>query len=151
MAAATVGYIVVSLIRKGSGADLEQLLHRGAHALPQDAVAETDLPPVGWRALGLDRDATRGDRLTVLATYGWILMWAVAFVIGTVLSATGTVSEAAWASFWHAFLLINLVAGVGVLFWFGTLGLRDLGRMLRALRGRERDATDDGFVRKVAP
>jgi hypothetical protein len=84
----------------------------------------------------------------VLATYAWILLWAAAFVIGTVLSATGTVSEAAWASFWHAFLLINLVAGIVVLFWFGTLGLRDLGRMLRALRGRERDATDDGFVRR---
>jgi len=151
MVAATLGYVAVSLLRKGGAADLEQLLHRGAHALPQDVVAVTDLPPVGWRALGLDRDATRGDRVTVLATYGWILFWAVAFVAGTVLSATGTVSEAAWAAFWHAFLVINLVAGVVVLFWFGTLGIRDLGRMLRALRGRVRDVTDDGFVRRVAP
>jgi hypothetical protein len=141
----------VSLVGKRGAADLERLLHRGAHALPQDVVAATDLPPVGWRALGLDRDATRGDRLTVLATYAWILLWAAAFVVGTVLSATGTVSEAAWASFWHAFLLINLVAGIVVLFWFGILGLRDLGRMLRALRGRERDATDDGFVRREMP
>lgn len=151
MAAATAGYIVVSLLTKGGVADLDRLLHRGAYALPQDQVAGTDLPPVGWRALGLDRDATRGDRVTVLATYGWILLWAAAFVIGTVLSATGAVSEAAWAGFWHAFLAINLVAGVVVLLWFGTLGLRDLGRMLRALRGRERDATDDGFVRRAAP
>ena len=99
MAAATVGYVAVSLLRKGEAADLERILHRGAHALPQDQVASTDLPPVGWRALGLDRDASRGDRLTVLVTYGWILLWAVAFVAGTLLSATGTISEAAWARF----------------------------------------------------
>ena len=151
MAAATVGYVAVSLLRKGEAADLERILHRGAHALPQDQVASTDLPPVGWRALGLDRDASRGDRLTVLVTYGWILLWAVAFVAGTLLSATGTISEAAWARFWHVFLLVNLVAGIAVLVWFGTLGLRDLGRMLRALRGRVRDETDDGFVRRTAP
>lgn len=151
MAAATVGYVAVSLLRKGKAADLERILHRGAHALPQDQVASTDLPPVGWRALGLDRDASRGDRLTVLVTYGWILLWAVAFVAGTLLSATGTISEAAWARFWHVFLLVNLVAGIAVLVWFGTLGLRDLGRMLRALRGRVRDETDDGFVRRTAP
>ena len=151
MAAASVGYVMVSLVGKRGAADLGRLLHRGVHALSQDQVAVTDLPPVGWRALGLDREASRGDRATVLATYGWISLWAVAFVIGTVLSAAGTVSEAAWASFWHAFLLINLVAGVVVLFWFGTFGIRDLGRMLRALRGRERDATDDGFVRRVVP
>ncbi len=151
MAAATVGYVTVSLLRRGEAADLERILHRGTHALAQDQVASTDLPPVGWRALGLDRDATRGDRLTVLVTYGWILLWAVAFVVGTVLSATSTISEAAWARFWHLFLLVNLVAGTGVLVWFGTLGLRDLGRMLRALRGRVRDETDDGFVRRTAP
>jgi SSS family solute:Na+ symporter len=151
MAAASVGYVVVSLLQRGGAADLERLLHRGAYALPQDQVATTDLPPVGWRALGLDREASRGDRVTVLATYGWILLWAVAFVAGTIRSATGTVSETAWAGFWRAFLVINLAAGIVVLFWFGTLGLRDLGRMLRALRGRERDATDDGFVRRTAP
>ena len=150
MAAATVGYIAVSLLRRGEGAELERILHRGAYALPQDQVAATDLPPVGWRALGLDRDASRGDRLTVLVTYGWILLWLLAFVAGTVLSATTTIPQESWARFWHCFLLVNLAAGIAVLIWFGTLGLRDLGRMLRALRGRVRDETDDGFVRRTA-
>jgi hypothetical protein len=104
---------------------------------------------VGWRALGLDREASRSDRLIVLATYGWILLWAAVFVVGTVINLTRDVSESAWASFWHVFLIVNLAAGVVVLLWFGTLGIRDLRRMLRALRGRERDATDDGFVRRT--
>jgi SSS family solute:Na+ symporter len=149
MVAASAGYVAVSLLRRREPADLGRLLHRGAYALPQDQVATTDLPPVGLRALGLDRESSRGDRVTVLATYGWILLWVVAFVIGTVLSVTGTVPETAWATFWHVFLLVNLAAGAVVLMWFGTLGLRDLGRMLRALRGRARDATDDGFVRRA--
>jgi SSS family solute:Na+ symporter len=151
MAAATVGYVAVSLLRRREGADLDRILHRGAYALPQDQVAATDLPPVGWRALGLDRDASRGDRLTVLVTYGWILLWALAFVVGTVLSATTAIPQESWARFWHLFLLVNLAAGFAVLIWFGTLGLRDLARMLRALRGRVRDETDDGFVRRAAP
>ena len=151
MVAASVGYVAVSLLWRREPADLARLLHRGAYALRQDQVATTDLPPVGLRALGLDREASRGDRATVLATYGWILLWVVAFVIGTVLSATGAVAETAWATFWRVFLLVNLAAGAAVLVWFGTLGLRDLGRMLRALRGRARDATDDGFVRRAGP
>jgi SSS family solute:Na+ symporter len=149
MVAASVGYVAVSLLGKGAGADLDRLLHRGAHALPQDQVAATDLPPVGWRALGLDREASRSDRLIVLATYGWILLWVAVFVVGTVINLSRDVSESAWASFWHIFLIVNLAAGVVVLLWFGTLGIRDLRRMLRALRGRERDATDDGFVRRT--
>jgi SSS family solute:Na+ symporter len=149
MVAASVGYVAVSLLGKSTGADLDRLLHRGAHALPQDQVAATDLPPVGWRALGLDREASGSDRLIVLATYGWILLWVAVFVVGTVINLSRDVSESAWASFWHIFLIVNLAAGVVVLLWFGTLGIRDLRRMLRALRGRERDATDDGFVRRT--
>ncbi len=149
MVAASVGYVAVSLMGKGAGADLDRLLHRGAHALPQDQVAATDLPPVGWRALGMDREASRSDRLIVLATYGWIFLWAAVFVVGTVINLSRDVSESAWASFWHVFLIVNLAAGVVVLLWFGTLGIRDLRRMLRTLRGRERDATDDGFVRRT--
>jgi SSS family solute:Na+ symporter len=151
MVAATVGYIVVSLLGGRREADLERLLHRGAHVLPQDQVAATDLPPVGWRALGLDREVSPRDRLIVLATYLWILAWVVVFIVGTVVNLTHTVSEQTWAGFWHSFLVIQLVAGTLVLFWFGTLGLRDLGRMLRALRGQARDVTDDGFVRRSGP
>ena len=151
MVAASVGYVAVSLLGKGGGADLDRLLHRGAHALPQDRVAATDLPPVGWRALGMDREVSRRDRLIYLATYAWILLWAVVFVVGTVINLTRTVDEAAWARFWHTFLVIQLVAGTVVLLWFGSLGIRDLRRMLRALRGRERDASDDGFVRRTGP
>jgi SSS family solute:Na+ symporter len=149
MVAATVGYIVVSLLGRRGEADLEQLLHRGVHALPQEQVAATDLPPVGWRALGLDREVSPRDRLVVLATYLWILAWLLVFIVGTVINLTHTVSEADWSAFWHTFLVIQLIAGVVVLLWFGILGLRDLGRMLRALRGQARDATDDGFVRRT--
>jgi SSS family solute:Na+ symporter len=148
MLAATVGYIVVSLLGRRGEADLDRLLHRGEYVLPQDQVATTDLPPVGWRALGLDREVGPRDRLIVLATYAWILAWVVVFIVGTVANLTHTVSEVTWAAFWHLFILIQLGAGVVVLLWFGTLGLRDLGRMMRALRGQVRDATDDGFVRR---
>jgi len=148
MIAATVGYIVVSLLGRRGAADLDRLLHRGAYSLPQDQVAATDLPPIGWRALGLDREVSPRDRLVVLSTYLWILCWVAVFIVGTVLNLTHTVSEQAWAGFWHTFLVIQLVAGIVVLLWFGILGLRDLGRMLRALRGQARDASDDGFVRR---
>jgi hypothetical protein len=73
----------------------------------------------------------------------------VVFVVGTFINLTRAVSEGAWAAFWHLFLVIQLVTGIVVLLWFGILGLRDLGRMLRALRGQARDATDDGFVRRI--
>ena len=149
MVAASVGYVVVSLLGRGAGADLDRLRHRGAYALPGDVVQPGDLPPVGLRALGMGPEFTRADRFIYLATYAWIFLWFAVFVVGTVLNVGRDVGDAPWARFWHLFLVSQLVAGVVVLLWFGTGGLRDLRRMLRALRGLERDDLDNGFVRRT--
>ena len=149
MVAASVGYVAVSLLTRGAGADLDLVLHRGAHSLPSDKVREGDLPPVGWRALGMGPEFTRLDRVIYVATYAWILLWFVVFVAGTLLNVGRDVGDAPWATFWHVFLISQLVAGIVVLLWFGTGGLRDLRRMIRALRGLERDDLDDGFVRRT--
>jgi SSS family solute:Na+ symporter len=151
MVAASAGYVLVSLLGRGVGADLDRLLHRGAFALPSEAVQPGDLPPVGLRALGMGPEFTRTDRFIYVATYAWIFLWFAVFVVGTLLNVGRDVGDAPWARFWQVFLVSQLVAGVVVLVWFGAGGLRDLRRMLRALRGLERDDLDDGFVRRTGP
>ena len=149
MVAASVGYVLVSLLHRSEGADLAKLLHRGPHVPPSEELRPTDLPPVGWRALGMGPEFSRMDRVIYVATYAWILLWFVAFVVGTLLNLGRDVGDAPWATFWHVFLISQLAAGIVVLLWFGAGGLRDLRRMIRALRGLERDDLDNGFVRRT--
>ncbi len=160
MGAATLGYVLVSLLGKGPAADLDRLRHRaaaenegqpdGAGSGTGDAAAP---PPAarGWRALGWGPDFSRGDRIIYVITYAWIFLWVAVFAVGTAINLTREVSDAAWARFWWIYVLIQLVVACVVFVWFAVGGTRDLVAMLRELRGMTRDATDDGFVRRKTP
>jgi hypothetical protein len=49
-------------------------------------------------------------------------------------------------AFWKAYTSIYLAASVVVILWFSAGGLRDLRRMIAALKTMTRDHGDDGFV-----
>ena len=151
MGAATVGYVIVSMLGRRPPANLDKLLRRGAHAEAGGDPSLSALPKRGWRALGWGPEFTLGDRVIYVITYAWTFTWVAVFIVGTVLNLTHEVSDAAWAKFWWAYLTIQLVAAIVVIVWFAAGGTRDLIAMLRALRAMKRDTADDGFVRRPGP
>ncbi|MFQ5653335.1 MAG: sodium:solute symporter [Planctomycetota bacterium] len=147
MAASTLVYLLVSLGGR-QAFDLDRLLHRGEHRIPSETRVATATPRRGLSVLGMGKEFTRADRILTLATYVMIGAWVLIFAAGTIYNLTHEVSDAAWASFWKAYVHIQLALAVVVILWFTAGGIRDIRTMLRRLSVMERDDTDDGLVRK---
>ncbi|HEY8965683.1 MAG TPA: hypothetical protein VIM58_04520, partial [Candidatus Methylacidiphilales bacterium] len=121
-------YAVVSLLTCRKDFDMDRMLHRGAHALPQEAAAEAPgagagAPPKrGFslaRLLGIDEHFTRGDRALSIATASWVFFWnAVALGILVWSLAVGKLSDGWWFEYWLLTgVKIPLVLGVVTTVW----------------------------------
>jgi len=148
MGASAVLFVLVSLLGRRTDFDLDRLLHRGKHA-PHGA-SDWTRERRGLRTLWAGPDFTRGDRLILLLNYVWTLGWFLVFVVGTVYNLTHEVRDASWMRFWRIQIWIQVGLAVVTVVWFTTGGFVDLARMFRTLRTRQRDHTDDGFVRRDA-
>ncbi|MBM4118351.1 hypothetical protein FJ251_11555 [bacterium] len=86
MFASTLLYVGVSLLGPRRAHDLERTLHRGAHAIAAEAAVGDSAPLRGWRALGVSREFTRGDKVIYALTYAWTGLWVLVFIGGTIWS-----------------------------------------------------------------
>ena len=145
MLSSSLVYIGVSLLGKRRVFDMDRMLHRGKYAI-QEAKIIDEVPVKGWRILGMGKEFTRGDKIIYIGAYTWTFIWTVVFVIGTYINLTSEVSDAAWMSFWRAFILINIVVSALVILWFAIGGTKDMREMLQRLHTMVRDHGDDGFV-----
>jgi solute:Na+ symporter, SSS family len=148
MGAASVVYILVSLLGKKHEFNMDKMLHRGKYAIKSEMKIVDVVPQKGWRVLGIGKEFTKGDKIIYLAAYTWTFCWVVVFLIGTVLNLTGDVPDSAWMSFWRIFVLINLAVSVIVVVWFTVGGIADFKNMIERLRHMVRDPNDDGWVKK---
>ena len=130
MLASTLAYVVVSLLQKRTF-DLDALLGRDTVEAAGAARRATPEAGRGWLLLGMGREFTTGDRVTVIVTYAWTFSWVAVFGVGTVLSLTGGVSDASWARFWEVYVWIHLAASAVVLVWFTLGGIGNLRSMFR--------------------
>ncbi|MFA8342683.1 MAG: sodium:solute symporter [Rhodothermaceae bacterium] len=146
MAGSTIVYIAVSLLGKKQEYDLDKLLHRGKYAVKEDEKIIEQEVKTGWRALGIGKEFTKGDKLIYIATYIYTFAWTAVFIIGTIYNLTTDVPDMEWMQFWKIFIYINIAVSVVVIFWFGIGGIFDLKTMFRKLRSTERDFQDDGHV-----
>ncbi|HNW60783.1 MAG TPA: sodium:solute symporter [bacterium] len=149
MASAILIYILVSLLGPKRAFDMDHLLHRGQHAVQEDAMAQAAEPVKGWKMLGMGKLFTRGDKIIYIATYIWTFIWFVAFVVGTILAVTRPISDLGWMRFWYLYLIIGVAISSVVVVWFVAGGIRDMRRMFAELHSRVRDHSDDGTVRRV--
>ena len=159
MGAASLVFVLVSLLGKRAVFDLDQLLHRGAHAYRPNEAPPGERPGAGvgarqtpeggrrgWRRFLPGPEFSPGDRFILYANYAWTCGWFLVFVAGTVYNLTHDVSDAQWMRFWHVHLWIHIGLAVVAVVWFSVGGFIDLGRLFRRLRTRVRDEQDDGFV-----
>ncbi|MFH1498457.1 MAG: hypothetical protein ABII82_11585 [Verrucomicrobiota bacterium] len=149
-ATSIVGYVVVSLATCQHPADLDRLLHRGAHA-PSGGESGPRVAGLSrWRQkLGFTSDFTKGDRVIYYFKMGWTGAWTVIFVVGTILGLSIGFSKDVWAGFWLFVVIVSAVAGMVTVVWFLWGGAKDLRLLFAALRDRTRDHHDDGQLHET--
>ncbi|MBP7275999.1 MAG: hypothetical protein KBA51_07335 [Kiritimatiellae bacterium] len=147
MLGAMLVYIVLSLAQRRVY-DLDRLLHRGAYAVASDHEPPRHNRPVrGWQALaGITPEFTRGDRIIYWATLAWSVGWIFVYIAVIIINAVRLQPDSFWIGYHRLKFNITLCIGLGTTAWFAAGGLRDLIRLVRALRALRRDTTDDGTV-----
>ncbi len=146
MVGASLVYTIFSLFNKRQDYNLDKLLHRGRYALAGEKQIIDAVPSKGWRVLGMGKEFTRGDKVIYILNYVWTGAWLLVFAVGTIYNLTHDVADTTWAGFWRTYLVIYIVVSAGIIVWFVAGGFRDLHRMNRSLKTRERNHADDGFV-----
>jgi SSS family solute:Na+ symporter len=147
MGASALSYVLVSLLGRRREFDLDRLLHRGPHALPDETRVADPAPGWGRKLFGMGREFSRGDRVIYLATFANTALWTGVFVVGTVYNLRHDVTDAAWAGFWKVYLYVQVATSALVIVWFSIGGMANVRSMLRRLDTMQRDPDDDGRVR----
>ena len=149
MVAATLVYLLVSLLTARKAFDLDKLLHRGIYAVKGDIIKGSDELVKGWRVLAPTKEFTRGDRAIYWTTTGWTAAWVLVFIIGTLFYFfVKPITNEQWMGFWQIYTYLFLGASIIVTVWFTIGGFKNLREMISALRHNIRDHSDSGFVKK---
>ncbi len=148
MAAAIGTFIIVSLLTGKEAFPMDRMLHKGKFAVEDDKPEGDEEPAWGWKAFGMGKEFTRGDKIIYILAMGQALATFGVFVIGTILNLTvfKDASAAGWIEFWKWYVMIYFVLAVVVTIWLSIGGLRDLKYMFAKLRSVVRDSRDDGTV-----
>jgi SSS family solute:Na+ symporter len=126
-------YVGVSLLTCKEPFNLDQMLHRGAYAVPGDHPEGITIPATGWRALGTTAEFTRGDKIIYYAKLTWTGFWFVAFVSGTIWALIFGIDVDTWAHWWWFTVMLGLTVGSITVVWFLWGGTRDLLRLFKDL------------------
>ena len=140
-------YVVVSLFDKRHAFNMDKMLHRGAYAVPGEALP--DLRPTQWwqTIFGITPMFNRRDRATAYLIVGYFLFWLGVFAVGMIYGTIVDPGELAWAKFWHVYIYISAGLLVCSTVWLGIGGLRDLVSLFRSLSDVDRDYSDTGEVK----
>lgn len=149
MLSSILSYVVVSLLTGTRSFNLDAMLHRGKYRVEKPENEEQEEEPVyGWRAFGMGKEFSRGDRIIYILAMGQSLATFGVFVIGTLLNlfVFKNASTEGWITFWKWYVLIYFLLAVITTVWLSIGGLYDLKYMFKQLRLGMRDARDDGTV-----
>lgn len=152
--AAIIAYVLFSLLSGIARFNLDQMLHRGAYALEEDAARGDVYIARHWRWLGINHEFTRMDRVIYIGSVLWVFLWGGIFFVITgyhywLKHVYGTdLTIQWWLGFWKIIVWMSIILGTLTTTWFLIGGLRDMRAMMHLLRTRVRDHTDDGTVRR---
>jgi SSS family solute:Na+ symporter len=149
MICSVLSYVVVSLITWKGAFDMDAMLHRGKHrSKDKDGAFEDEEPAWGWRAFGMGKEFSKGDKVIYVLAMGQALATFGIFLIGTTINLAmyGEISNEAWIEFWKYYVLAYFTLSVIVTVWLSIGGLYDLRDMYAQLRTIRRDVRDDGTV-----
>jgi len=141
-------YIVVSLLGGKKEFNMDKLLHRGKYEIKDEVQIVEKVESKGWKALGVGKEFTKGDKIIYIGTYIWTIVWVLVFIFGTIYNLSTEVRDEAWMTFWKVYIYANLAASILTIVWFSIGGVSDLKKMFKQLSTMKRDIHDDGTVRK---
>jgi SSS family solute:Na+ symporter len=149
MVGAAVLYVLVSLLGKRQVHNMDKLLHRGKYAISTDATEVVAKEGRGLVALlGVGRDFNLKDKLIYLSITGWTIIWSLIFVVVSIYNVFYRASTESWMSFWHFYVWMIFIVGVGTTVWLTAGGIMDIKKMFERLAERKKDSHDDGWVEK---
>jgi len=147
--AASVAYILVSLIWRRQQVDLNKVLHRGKYAIAADQERVKPQPrSLVGRILGFDEHFTRADKWISALIFAWSICSVMLNMLVTAWNALFYHWPIAWWG--HYWFLTGvavpfLIAAITTV-WFGVGGAKDIRLFFVALKNLKRDARDDGSV-----
>lgn len=147
---AVASYVIVSLLSPDPGINMDKLLHRGEFQAKAPEGADHVAPVMtGWRALlPYGAEFTKGDRFIYYLKLAWVLFFFLAFITICLWQLAYRWPASWWANWWLFNLVFTAVTGTITTVWFLIGGFRDLGLLFKRLKGIQRDAEDDGTVKK---
>jgi SSS family solute:Na+ symporter len=141
-------YYVVSILGGKKEFNMDKMLHRGQYEIEDEIKIIEKIEKRGWKAFGMGKEFTKGDKIIYIGTYTWTILWVVAFIYGTIYNLSTDVNDASWMTFWKVYIYANLGASILAITWFSIGGIKDLKDMFKQLGSMKRDADDDGSVKK---
>jgi len=137
-------YVVISFLGK-TNFNIERMLHRGKYKLAH--IPEEELKSArGLGAIGYSKELTKKDKLTFIIIGGWLLVWFLVFVVGSLYQIFIGISDDGWAKLWQVYIYVTFALMVIVTVWFTFGGLRDVKRLFADLKEIKRNPLDDGTV-----
>jgi len=141
-------YIVVSLLGGKKEFNMDKMLHRGEYEIGDEIKVVQKVEKQGWKALGMGKEFTKGDKIIYIGTYAWTITWVLVFVVGTTYNLYTDVADGSWMTFWKVYIYANVAASILAIVWFAIGGVKDIKAMFKQLGTMERDEHDDGTVIK---
>lgn len=141
-------YVGVSLATCKKPHDMDKLLHRGRYAVEGDHPVANQHPNRLLARIGISDEFSRGDIAIYVGQILWTAFWIGIFILGTVLAQTVGLSDTAWANWWGVSVGILFVVACVIVVWFTIGGAMDLRYMLKALKHKQIDYSDDGTVNR---
>ncbi len=132
--------------------DMGKVLHRGKYSVEEDPVGEEEHKvSIFQRLFGITKVFTSSDRITTYLIVSWYLVFMVICLAVTAYGLIVDISQEAWAKFWYMYLFLLIALAAVVAVWMTLGGISDIRKMFAALKIKEKDDTDDGFVKHDSP
>ncbi|MEX1118546.1 MAG: hypothetical protein WEB60_07100 [Terrimicrobiaceae bacterium] len=146
---AAASYVIGSLLSPDPQLDTDKLFHRGKYQAKAPEGADHTAPVVtGWRAMLPTAEFTKGDRIIYWLKFGWFIFFFAAFLVICIWNAFYRWPDEWWANWWLFNIIFGGVTGAIATVWFLIGGYFDLIALFRRLAIIQRDAEDDGTVKK---
>ncbi len=142
-------YILVSLLGPKHVHNLDKMLYRGEYADEKSSCNLKKEKLTFSSFIGINSNFSKFDRFLAWASTCWSMGWFFLFVIICIIALTVKLSDRFWVEFWWWKMVpFSVVLGVICTIWLGYGGIRDVFAMLKELRTRKVDDSDNGFVVK---
>lgn len=153
MMAATLLYVVISLMFPKPPFNLDRMLHRGKYQLAEEEKvgASTEDKRTWLEKIGYSREFGKADSFLFFFTIGYCLFWWVCFLIGTAAFFLGKAFDfliplSVWYWYFGIYFGIQVIIMIAATIWLTIGGVINAAQLPGDMRSHISQVTDDGSV-----